>query len=152
MTEDILQIVPTIKLYKKRVIVICTFLTGPLVGGYMIAENFKSLGERSKSNITLVVTIVFTLFITLALFLFPAFEKIPNIVFPVFFASITSASVNFLQGSKIDEHIKNGGAFYKNERAFIVSVICLAIFVGMTIGLAYLIDLITGETAVTSEQ
>lgn len=118
----------------------------------MIAENFKSLGERSKSNITLVVTIVFTLFITLALFLFPAFEKIPNIVFPVFFASITSASVNFLQGNKIDEHIKNGGAFYKNERAFIVSLVCLSIFVGMTIGLAYLIDLITGETAVTSEQ
>lgn len=151
MTEDILQIVPTSKLFRKKVIVVCAFLAGPLVGGYMIAENFKNIGERSKSIGTLVITIIFTVLLTLAFFLFPGLEKVPNIVFPVFFASITSASVKFLQGNKIEEHIKKGGVFYKNERAFAVSLICLAIYVGMAIGLAFLLELFAGETAVLSE-
>lgn len=141
MTEDILPVVPTAKLFKKRVIVICAFLAGPLVGGYMIAENFKNIGERSNNIRTLVITGVFTVVITLALLLLPGLEKIPNIVFPMFFASVTSACVYFFQRHRLNEHIKNGGVFYKNERAIVVSLIGLAVYIAIAVGLVFLIDL-----------
>lgn len=141
MTEDILPIVPTAKLFKKRVIVICAFLAGPLVGGYMIAENFKNIGERANNIRTLVVAIAFTIVVTLALLLLPGLEKIPNIVFPMFFASVTSACIYFFQQHKIIEHSRNGGVYYNNTRAFVVSLICLAVYIVFAIGLVFLVDL-----------
>lgn len=46
MEENILEQVPDFKLHKKVTITICTFLTGPLVAGFLIAENFMQLKER----------------------------------------------------------------------------------------------------------
>ena len=145
MNEDVLTIVPTTKLFKKRVIVICAFLAGPLVGGYMIAENFKNIGERSNNIRALIITVAFTVVVTLALFLLPGLEKIPNLVFPMFFASLASASVYFFQRHKLNDHIKNGGVFYKNERAFLVSIIGLAVYAALTVGLAFFIDLLNEQ-------
>lgn len=141
MTEDILPIVPATKLFKKRVIVICAFLAGPLVGGYMIAENFKNIGERSNNIRTLIITIAFTVVVTLALLLLPGLEKIPNIVFPMFFASVTSACIYFFQRDKLIEHSRNGGVYYNNTRAFVVSLTGLAIYVAFAVGLVFLVDL-----------
>ena len=142
MTEDILPIVPTAKLFKKRVIVICAFLAGPLVGGYMIAENFKNMGERSNNIRTLVFTIAFTIVVTLALLLLPGLEKIPSIVYAMFFASVTSACMYFFQRDKLIEHSRNGGVYHNNTRAFVVSLICLAVYVAFAIGLVFLVDLL----------
>jgi hypothetical protein len=141
MTEDILPIVPTAKLFKKRVIVICAFLAGPLVGGYMIAENFKNIGERSNNTRTLIITIAFTLVVTFALLLLPGLEKNPNIVFPMFFASVTSACIYFFQRDKLIELSRNGGVYYNNTRAFVVSLIGLAVYIGLAVGLIFLADL-----------
>jgi MFS family permease len=143
MTEDILPVISTAKLFKKRVIVICAFLAGPLVGGYMIAENFKHIGEKASYIRTLIITIAFTVVITLAMLFVPAIENIPNIVFPLCFASIASACVYFLQENKLQDHINNGAVYHKNERAFLVSLISLAIYIAFAFCLVYLFDVLT---------
>lgn len=48
MEENVLQPIPTFKLYKDKAIYLGTFIGGPLVAGYLIAENFKQLGQLGK--------------------------------------------------------------------------------------------------------
>jgi hypothetical protein len=107
----------------------------------MIAENFKNIGERSNNTRTLIITIAFTLVVTFALLLLPGLEKNPNIVFPMFFASVTSACIYFFQRDKLIELSRNGGVYYNNTRAFVVSLIGLAVYIGLAVGLIFLADL-----------
>ena len=50
MEETLAIKIPTQKIYKNRAIEIATFLGGPLVAGYLIAENFKAFNEPDKSK------------------------------------------------------------------------------------------------------
>lgn len=61
--EDILTPVNNTKLYTVNAIRIATFLGGPWITGYLVAENFKKLGRRDKVAITWILTIVATIII-----------------------------------------------------------------------------------------
>jgi hypothetical protein len=133
MEENILPIIPEGKIYKKKTILICTIFTGPLVAGYMIAENFKALGEKSNQIRTLVIAAIFTIGLTISIVDLPQLEKIPNFIFSIFYIVITSACVQFLQVEKIRSYISNGGAFYGPERAIIASILCLIITIAIAV-------------------
>ncbi len=49
---DILNDIPLYKLYSIRSITLAAFFGGILPGGFMMAQNFKELGENNKANIT----------------------------------------------------------------------------------------------------
>jgi len=135
MEEHILPEVPEFKLYKKVTINVSTFLAGPLVAGYMIAENFKQLGDPSKAKVSWIITIVFNLAFFCAIVFIPELEKIPNILFPVFYMSITSFLVQHFQAAKISLHQANGGQFFSAGRAIVAGLICIAITFLVIMGL-----------------
>ena len=139
MEENILEQVPDIKLYKKNTITICTFLTGPLVGGYLIAENFNQLNERRNAIKTWIFTISGTAILFCSLVFIPELEKIPNFLFAILYTLLASFFVQRYQEAKIKLHEKKGGQFFPAWRAVIASVISLA----LTIALFFLILLIS---------
>src|SRR6188508_1714402 len=110
MEENILQEVPDFKLHKKRTITICTFLTGPLVAGYLIAENFNQLNERRNAIRTWIYTILIAI-ISFGSVLIPALEKIPNILFILLYTIMTSYLVQRFQQPRIILHSEKGGQF-----------------------------------------
>ncbi len=134
MEEDVLDQVPDFKLHKKATITVCIFLTGPFVGGFLIAENFRQLNERQKAVKTWIFTIAGTVLLFYLILFVPAVEKIPGIVFPVVYTSIASYFVQRYQEDKIKLHQKNGGQFFPVWRAVIASAVSLTV----TFGLLYL--------------
>ncbi|MDB5279241.1 MAG: hypothetical protein JWR61_4196 [Ferruginibacter sp.] len=100
MEDHILPIIPESKLYKKRTILICTLLTGPLVAGFMIAENFKALGEKSSQVRTLIISIIITTGLVISIIGLPQLEKVPNFILPICSTIIASACVQFFQVEK----------------------------------------------------
>ena len=139
MEENILEQVPGFKLHKKRTITICAFLTGPLVAGYLIAENFNQLNETRNATKTWIYTILGTIALFYGIAFVPAFEKVPNILFPVIYTSIASYVIQRYQEPKIKLHQEKGGQFFPVWRAVLASVISLAI----TIAFIFLILLIS---------
>jgi len=131
MEENILEQVPDIKLYKKKTITICTFLTGPLVAGYLIAENFNQLNERRNAIKTWIFTISGTIVLLCSLIFIPALEKIPNLLFALFYTVVASFFVQRYQQAKIRLHETRGGQFFPGWRAVIASIISLAITVAL---------------------
>jgi hypothetical protein len=53
----------TKKIYTDRLIWAGTFLGGPLVAGYLIAENFKVFNEPNKVKLTWIYAIIATIVI-----------------------------------------------------------------------------------------
>ena len=131
MTDDILIAPPEFKLYKDRAIYIGTFIGGPLTAGYLIAENYRQLGEKGKIWKTWVIAAVFTILTFIVAFLIPAASKIPSILFPLLYAGLTSLVVKRLQGDQIRAHAGNNGEFYTTWRGAVVGLIFCAITVGV---------------------
>src|SRR4051812_27203146 len=61
----------TNKVYKESAILIATLFGGPLVAGYLMAENFKQLGEPHKVKKTWLWTIVCLIAILIHAFAVP---------------------------------------------------------------------------------
>jgi hypothetical protein len=122
MDEDILLSPPGYKLYKDRPIYIATFLGGPLVAGYLIAENYRKLGENSKVWKTWLFTGLATVLIFGYVFFIQSAGS-PSYLVPLFYSLITAYLVKWLQGDRIKLHQKNMGEFYSIWRAVVVSLI-----------------------------
>ena len=143
MTEDILVAPPEFKLYKDRGIYIGTFIGGPLTAGYLIAENYKRLGEKGKVWKTWVITVLCTILIFSVAILTPSSTRVPGYIFPLLYAAFTSFLVRRLQGDRIKAHARNHGEFYTTWRAVVVSLIFGAISLGIILLILTFADLTT---------
>lgn len=130
MEENILDQLPDFKLHKKQTITICTFLTGPLVAGFLIAENFNQLNEKRNVIKTWILTIFFTIILLFSIFI-PAFDNIPNFLFAVFHAMVAAYCVQRFQQAKIVLHQQKGGQFFSVWRAVLASFIGLVVMMGL---------------------
>jgi hypothetical protein len=126
------------KIYKVNSIWHGTFLGGPLVAGYLIAENFKTLNEQDKVKTTWFISIIATIIILGGFFLFPNPEKIPNELIPLIYTAIAYFIVRHYQGKKIAKYLENGGISYKWLRTFIIGLIGLIVTILPLIGYVYL--------------
>jgi hypothetical protein len=135
MEENILEQIPDFKLHKKGTITICTFLAGPLVAGYLIAENFNQLNERRNAIKTWIYTIAGFVVLFGSFIFIPALERIPNFVFAIIYTSIATFFVRRYQEARINLHQERGGQFFSVWRAVLASVISLV----LTIGVIFLI-------------
>lgn len=115
------------KVYQPNMIRVATFLGGPLVAGYMIAENFKAFDEYDKAKKTWLFTIIFTIALFLLAYSIPESVNIPRIVFPVVYAWAAFALVNQYQGKMITAHIQNGGDTFKWGRSIIIGLIGMVV-------------------------
>ena len=144
MEENLLTAPPDFKLYKETYVFPATFFGGPLVAGYMAAENFKQLGEKQKVKTTWLVTIIATIVIFGGVFLIPNIEKIPSYLIPLIYTGIAQLIIRRTQGNAIKEHIAKGGQVYSVWRALLIGLIGL----GISFAILYGIFLLTNpETA-----
>ena len=137
MEENLISVPPDFKLYKDRAIYVGTFLGGPLVAGYLIAENFKKLDQPDKARNAWIISIVTTVVIIGAAFLIPNFEKIPRYIIPILYALLAQTLVQKFQGEAIKSHIEKGGAVYSVWRGvwigLVVGVILIAAIVAIVL-------------------
>src|SRR5436305_10062252 len=139
MQEDILSPIVTKKVYNENAIRIGTFLGGPLVTGYLMAENYKQLGENSKVKLTWIISILATIAIFTIAFFLP--DNTPPQILPFIYTIAAFYLVKNLQGNQIKTHLENGGQTYSAWRAVLVGVASLVIIVIVFIGIFLMMDL-----------
>ncbi len=138
MEQQTLDIqIPTAKIYKDREIYVGTFLGGPLVAGYLIAENFKNFNEPDKARKTLIYSIIATIIIFGGIFLIPDTVKIPNQIIPLIYTGIAYLLVHRFQGKQITSHIDTGGQIYSWWRTIGVGLIGLAFTLIVVLGITF---------------
>jgi hypothetical protein len=116
---------PTQKIYKNNAVRVGTFLGGPLVAGYFIAENFKAFNEPEKARKTWIYTILATIVIFAIAFAIPGNSRSGEYLIPLIYAWIAYYLVEHYQGANITEHINTGGEFYNWGRVTVVTIIGL---------------------------
>jgi hypothetical protein len=143
-TQDLVEL-PEGKIYKDRAIYVGTFLGGPLVGGYLIAANFKTLGESDRVRNTWIITILATLVIFGVVLFIPAVAKIPPYLIPIIDASIASAITRHFQNARIKAFIAAEGQAYSWWRVIAITLIGAAVSFAVVFGILYIQQLGTAE-------
>jgi hypothetical protein len=110
-------ITPVKKVYKDMKIWIATFIGGPLAAGYVIAENFKAIGEPHKVKKTWIYTILASALIFAGLFFIPGADQIPNKVIPAIYTAAAYLIVHYFQHAKITSFVNSGGQVHGWGRA-----------------------------------
>lgn len=113
------------KFYKSNYIWPATYLGGPLVAGYLIAENFKALNEPDKAKVTWLFTVIGTIIIFGGIFIIPEDINVPNYLIPLVYSGIAGSIAHFTQGEGLKEFASKGGESYTAWRALAVSLIGL---------------------------
>lgn len=113
------------KIYTDKSVLIGTFLGGPLAGGYLIAENFKTLNQNDKVKKVWIITIITLLVIALLALIFPESKYIPKSIIPAMYSSLAYSVVKSLQEKDINEFIDNGGLVFQWWRSFLIGLIGL---------------------------
>jgi hypothetical protein len=140
MEETIVTPIPEYKLYKDRAIFVGTFLGGPLVAGYMAAENFKHIGQPDKVKNTWVIAIAATLVVLGAVFFIPGIEKIPNYIIPFIYTAIARQLVMRQQGNAIKAHVESGGQMYSVWRAVWIGLVGTLMLIALVVILMFVAD------------
>jgi hypothetical protein len=140
MEENLLTAPPAFKLYKDRTVYVGTFLGGPLVAGYLAAENYKNLGQTDKVKTTWAIAIVSTLLIFGGVFLIPNIEKMPRYIIPILYGGIAQYLVQKYQGAAIKSHIAEGGQVYSVWRGVWIGAVGAVILVAILFAVIYFTD------------
>jgi hypothetical protein len=139
--ESILDPVPEFRLYGETAVRGATFFGGPLVAGYLIAENYKLLGHHEKAKATWLYAIAASVIILGGVFMIPETANIPNYIIPLAYAWGASLIVHQTQGNEIKKHIATGGQLFSFWRVAGISLVGLII----TVGILFLAILLTDK-------
>jgi len=131
--------ISTGKIYKDKAIYVATFLGGPLVAGYLIANNFKVFNDQGKVKKTWIYTIIATIIIFIGAYFLSNFDKIPipRILLPLIYTAIASSLVKSYQGEKINSFLDSGGLTYGWWRTILISIIGLVVTLGFVLLIAF---------------
>lgn len=131
---------PTItnKVYKQSAIQIAAFLGGPLVAGYLIAHNFRQLGEPEKVKRTWVTAIAFFAVVLVLAVVVP--QSVPTIFFALFSMGAANLYVQRFQAASLREHLSAGGPSYKTGRAVLIALGCSLVVILLFLALYALTD------------
>ena len=140
MEETLDQKEPSKKIYRDSAFWVGTFLGGPLVAGYLFAENFKALGQREKVQPTWIITIIVCIVIFGGLFLLPENINLPNQVIPFAYTAVAFFLFKKYQEDKAKTHIVKGGSFFGWGRVIAVSIIGLLLTVVPIVSFALFSD------------
>lgn len=99
------------KLFTDKQLYLGTFLGGPIVAGIMVFKNFKRLGEPKKAELSILLTILFTVILFFTMFQLPdkVIEAIPSYLIPLINSFIIAAIFKKFQGKKIEDFFLNNG-------------------------------------------
>ena len=139
-SEPSVPVTQTPKIYSERAIWAGTFIGGPLVAGYLIAENFKTFNKTTAARNTWIFAILATIVIFGGVFLIPNAEKLPRQIIPIIYTAIAYALVKHYQGIEINAHVSTGGPVFSWWRTLGISIVGLLITIIPVFGIAYLSD------------
>lgn len=112
------------KVYTEKLMRGATFFGGPVVATYLLAENFKVLGEPDKVSKTWIIGIVSTILIFgFSILLELKNVNIPGPVIPVIYTLITIGLYKQQQEVKVNTHIQLGGEKYGVGNIILVTVL-----------------------------
>lgn len=115
--------VQTKKIYTERAIYLGTFLGGPLVSGYCIANNYKVFNEPEKARKTWIYAIIATVIILGGALLISSIDKFPNQLIPLIYAGIAYYLVKAYQRAQINTYVDSGGQVYSWWRTILIAII-----------------------------
>jgi hypothetical protein len=124
------------KFYSQKIILIATYLGGPVVTGILMRKNFNVLGKKKEGNYALLLGIISMLVVLVGLYFMPEniVDKIPNVLFPAIYTVAVYFILEKVQGKELNEHKMSGGAFYSGWKVFGILAACLV----LTAALAFL--------------
>jgi len=140
MNETTENSIPKGKIFKDKTFWVGTFLGGPLVAGYLLSENFKTLGQPEKVKPTWIITIIATIIIFGGIFLIPENINIPNQIIPIAYSAIAYGLFKKYQEEKSNEHINSGGLIHSWWRVIGIGIIGLLITILPIFAIAYTSD------------
>ena len=120
-------------IYSATQIRLGTFLGGPLVAGYFIAENYKVFGEEGKARAAWIYAIAFTIALFGGIFAIPANVKVPGYIIPIIYCWITFYLVQHFQGKQIDALTNGGEGLFSWWRVVLIGLIGLAVTVALLV-------------------
>ena len=113
------------RLYSQDQIALATFLGTPLVGGWLIAANDKTLARLEQANKAIAVGIGVTLVVLALAVVLP--DSFPNIALPVVCAVAFRAWADSRFSAVLERHKANGGARYSWWRVVGLALLSTAI-------------------------
>lgn len=116
---------PTDKIYKDRAIWFGSFVGGPLVAGYFIAENFKVLDEPENVKSTWNYTIPLTILVFSLALVIPQSSNFPSIIIPLAYTLFAYYISKQYQGPGIEAHLAAGGEEFSWWRIIGISLLGL---------------------------
>jgi hypothetical protein len=138
MQESLFSSTVTRKLYNERAVMVATLIGGPLVAGYLLAENYKALDQKEKVNRTWLFTIICFIIILIIAYVTPG--KVPSFLFPIAYSAFAQFLAQRFQGNQIKIHTENGGGIYNIWRSVWIGAISAIILFVIVFGVLVLID------------
>ncbi|MGZ3916215.1 MAG: hypothetical protein ACXVBT_15760 [Flavisolibacter sp.] len=135
--EPLFSATLTEKFYNERAVLLATFLGGPLAGAWLMASNFKAMGETVRATRTWVLAVM-ALVLVFLLSLIPSLDKIPAISYSFAFCWTARFLTRKYQGPQIQLHQENGGQFYTTWRAVGIGLIGMAVVIVIILVLLFL--------------
>lgn len=115
------------KIYNENMVRVSTLLAGPFAAAYLMAENYKTLGQEKLARQTLIYGSVATVFIFGTLMLLPekVLDKVPQFLLPIIFSVIAQFLMRKYQTSEVETYLTEGGQKHSNWKVAGVSLLVL---------------------------
>lgn len=139
---NLLDELPNGKVYEESALWLGSFLGGPIIVGYFIAENFKTLKEFDAARKAYLYTILATILIFVGIAIIPDSVPVPKMIIPITYTSIAVALYRKYQDQQIKEHLKKGGLSHGWGRIILISIIGLILTFIILIGIMYELGLL----------
>lgn len=140
--------IPHGKVYTANVIYGATFIAGPLVATYMIAENFRLFNNNKAAARTWIVGIVFTIILFGGLFMLPEDVKIPNMIIPLIYTGTAWSFVKYNQERDINKHLTAGGKDHNWKNIILVALSSILLSLAFAFGLVLIDEAMVEDLAV----
>lgn len=128
---------PTYTLFDANAVGTAAFFGSPIMGTWLMALNYRRLGQARHGSGALIVGIAVTALVILLGWNLPQAASLP-IAFALFFATRWSAET--LQGAAVKDHVLRGGRLGSRWIAFWISIAFLALLFGVLFAFIYLSD------------
>jgi hypothetical protein len=127
-------VLPLYPLYSADQVGIATFLGGPIGGGWLIARNYKRLGQVGAAWTTMIATVVATAALLAIAFFGP---QLPPIGLGVMGVVGMIAIARGTQGSMLAHHASVGGRKGSSWIALATGLVSIVITLGVVVGIAF---------------
>ncbi len=117
------------KIYNENMVRVSTLLAGPFACAYLMAQNYKTLGDEKRARRTLLYGGLITILVFGSLILLPdaVLDKVPNFLLPVVFAATAQLLVRKYQLPELELFLTSGGGKHSNWKVAGVSLVVLAL-------------------------